>query len=115
MSEKPPYPHVNCKEGTHTVHWGRAGWLFIGVVLASVGTSSTFAYRGLASEAAIEQIEKNQKVNDRNIKRLDEQARIQASQTSLTVLQLNKLLELQGVTERIVAPAVEKSEMEDLE
>lgn len=115
-TDRPPYPHIHCRRGTYfTVHWGKAGWAFIFAVLFSLGTTGTYAWRANASEEAVAKIEKNQAITDRNIKRLDEQVRIQASQTGLTVMQLNKLLDLAGVTERIVAPAVEKSEMEDLE
>jgi hypothetical protein len=115
-ADRPAFPHITCIDGVYVpVIWGWVGKAFLISIAISIGASGTTAWRLNAGEEADATLESNVKTIDRNVRKLDEQQRIQASQTALTVKQLNKLLELEGVTKRIEAPPVEKSELEDLE
>ncbi len=122
-SDKPGWPHVRCKEGEYMpLSLGWVGKGFVLATIAAIGTVSVTAYRLEAGEEAdetleqkVEQVEGNVKTLGENQRKMDEAQRINAAQTGLTVRQLNKLLELEGVTERILAPPVEPSELEELE
>lgn len=114
-NEKPWYPHVNTKDGVRSVYWGKAGWLFIVATLVMMGSSGLLAYRVDANEEDNKKTEKNMKIMDRNLHKVDEQVRQNAQAAGLANKQLRKLLELEGVTERIEPPEIEDSKLEELE
>jgi len=123
MPDKPPFPHINCIENVALpIHWGWIGKLFILSTLSTIGTVAWLGYAQVTSEeehtktdARDTQIEENITKMDRNMRKIDENQRIGESQTGLIVKQMNKLLELSGVNERIEAPKVRPTEMEPLE
>lgn len=116
MPDKPWFPYVQCAEDKRLpVLWGKGGWIFILAVCGVLATAGLTAYRVEAGEEAAKATERNVKVLGENQRKLDEAQRIQASQTGLTVKQLNALLQKAGVTEHISAPPVKKSELKELE
>jgi hypothetical protein len=123
LSDKPPYPHINCVEGVSlSVHWGWIGKGFLLAIVTGFSTTAWLSYEAVATDEELAevqrtdaQIQKQIIIVDRNMHKLDEQQRIQASQTGLIVKQMNKLLELGGVTERIEAPPIKPSELEPIE
>jgi hypothetical protein len=114
--DKPWFPFITCIDGFKVpVSWGWGGRVFLLALCVSLSGAGLMAYRVDATEEKDEIIEKNIHVMDRNMHKIDENQRINASQTGLMVKQLNALLELNGVTERIDAPAVKPSELEPIE
>ena len=123
MPDKPPFPHINCIENVALpIHWGWIGKAFILGIVSTFGSVAWLGYAQVTgaekhdtTDARDTQIEENIDKMDRNMRKIDENQRIQEAQTGLIVKQMNKLLELGGVTERIQPPKVRPTEMEPIE
>ncbi len=111
----PWYPHVRDEHGTYGVVWGWGGRLLILSIIGVIGTAALTAHRLDADDKSDALVEKNIKTLDHNIEILDEQARLNAQAAGLANAQLRKLLEINGVTERIAPPPIAPSKLEQLE
>jgi len=114
--DAPFYPHVKCEKcGIVTVRWGRGGRWFIYALAGLLLASGTMTYRVSASEQDTETMQKNIKILNSNLGKIDERQRIAEAGDGLMASQMRALLEKVGVTERIEPPAVEDSTLEELE
>jgi hypothetical protein len=123
LTDKPPYPHINCVEGVAlSVHWGWIGKGFLIAIVLGFSTTAGLSWNAIAGKEEMEEIHAtDEKIQedvhklDRNIRKIDENQRVGAARTELSIKQLNKVLEILGVTERISAPPVQPTEMEPIE
>ena len=79
-----------------------------------LGVSGTVAWRVHASEEDVKTLKENIQVIGRNQRKMDEKQRISEARDELLVKQMNALLKANDVTERIEAPPVQPSTLEDL-
>ena len=110
----PATPHIKCEDVTYMVRWGWMGKSFILALAAMIGISGTMVWRVEASEADVETLKENVQVLNRNLGKIDEKQRISEARDRLLVKQMNALLKANDVTERIEAPPVKPSTLEDL-
>jgi hypothetical protein len=116
MPETPWFPHVQCDDQKSLpILWGKGGWLFILAMCAVLGTSGLSAYRVDAAEEDVQEMKEDIGTLATNQHVMDEAQRIEAAKTALMIKQLNALLMKEGVTERILAPAVKPSTLEKIE
>jgi hypothetical protein len=78
-----------------------------------VATAAVLLYRMDLVEAALADDEKRLNCIEKNQRTLDENQRNAAADVALANAQLRKLLELEGVTERIERPKVEPTKLKD--
>lgn len=114
-NETPWYPHVKAKDGTYGVQFGWGGRIFVLALCGVLGSAAITAYRLEADDEDDAIVERNIKTLDQNIRVLDEQGRLNAQAAGLANKQLRRLLEIEGVTERIEPPPVPPSKIEALE
>jgi len=113
--DTPYYPHIKCEKcGTVTVRWGRGGRLFLFALVALMGASGTITYRVQAGESDVQTVKDNIAIIGRNQGKMDERQRIAEANDALVAAQMRAMLQKLEVTERIEAPRVEPSDLEDL-